>query len=95
VHASQAIGDAESARELLAVVTEKKSHRDALQEGLNRLVAARAQGADVAAPGRAAAHLALGTARGLTSEERRRWRKSSRPGSMGCIENSRDGMFPR
>jgi hypothetical protein len=38
VGAFQAIGDAESARELAAVLTEEKSHRDALQEGLNRLV---------------------------------------------------------
>jgi len=38
VQAFQAIGDAESARELSAVLTEEKSHRDALQEGLNRLV---------------------------------------------------------
>ena len=29
----------ESARELAAVLTEEKSHHDALQEGLNRLVA--------------------------------------------------------
>jgi hypothetical protein len=35
----QSLGDAESARELAAVLTEEKSHRDALQEGLNRLVA--------------------------------------------------------
>jgi hypothetical protein len=34
----QGIGDAESARELAAVLTEDKAHRDALQEGLNRLV---------------------------------------------------------
>jgi hypothetical protein len=38
VQAFQAIGDVESARELTAVLTEEKSHRDALQEGLNRLV---------------------------------------------------------
>lgn len=34
----QAVGDAESARELAAVLTEEKAHRDALQEGLNRMV---------------------------------------------------------
>jgi len=34
----QVIGDAESARELAAVLTEEKAHRDALQEGLNRMV---------------------------------------------------------
>jgi hypothetical protein len=39
VHAFQAIGDAESARELAAVLAEEKAHHDALQEGLNRLVA--------------------------------------------------------
>ncbi len=33
-----AIGDAESARELAAVLTEEKSHHDAFQEGLNRLI---------------------------------------------------------
>jgi len=38
VHAFEALGDAESARELAAVLTEEKAHRDALQEGLNRLV---------------------------------------------------------
>jgi len=38
VQAFQTIGDAESARELAAVVTEEKAHRDALQEGLNRLI---------------------------------------------------------
>jgi hypothetical protein len=38
VQAFQAVGDAESARELAAVLTEEKAHRDALQEGLNRLV---------------------------------------------------------
>jgi hypothetical protein len=40
VHAFETLGDAESARELSAVLTEEKSHRDALQEGLNRMVAA-------------------------------------------------------
>ncbi len=39
VHTFQSIGDAESARELAAVLTEQKAHHDALQEGLNRLVA--------------------------------------------------------
>jgi hypothetical protein len=39
VHAFEALGDAESARELAAVLTEEKAHRDVLQEGLNRLVA--------------------------------------------------------
>jgi len=39
VHAFQSIGDAESARELAAVLTEEKAHHDALQEGFNRLVA--------------------------------------------------------
>ena len=44
VHTFQAIGDAESARELAAVLTEEKAHHDALQEGLNRLVARGALG---------------------------------------------------
>jgi hypothetical protein len=39
VHTFQTIGDAESARELASVLTEQKAHHDALQEGLNRLVA--------------------------------------------------------
>jgi len=39
VQTFQAIGDPESARELAAVLTEEKAHRDALQEGLNRMVA--------------------------------------------------------
>ena len=46
VHAFQAIADAESARELAAVLTEEKSHHDALQEGLNRLVTRGAQGTE-------------------------------------------------
>jgi len=47
VYAFQAIGDAESARELAAVLTEEKAHHDALQEGFNRLVA-RGAGATTA-----------------------------------------------
>jgi hypothetical protein len=39
VHTFQTIGDTESARELASVLTEEKAHHDALQEGLNRLVA--------------------------------------------------------
>jgi hypothetical protein len=39
VHTFQTLGDSESARELAAVLTEEKAHHDALQEGLNRLVA--------------------------------------------------------
>jgi len=46
VQAFQAIGDAESARELAAVLTEEKAHRDALQEGLNRMVLHGAAGED-------------------------------------------------
>ena len=41
----QAIGDAESSRELSAILTEEKAHRDALQEGLNRMVTQGATGA--------------------------------------------------
>lgn len=40
----QAIGDAESSRELSAILTEEKSHRDALQAGLNRMVTQGATG---------------------------------------------------
>ena len=45
VHAFEAIGDSESARELLAVLTEEQAHRDALQQGLDRMVEQRARGA--------------------------------------------------
>ena len=38
-HAFEMIGDTESARELAAILQEESTHRDALQEGLNRLVA--------------------------------------------------------
>ncbi|WP_435008160.1 hypothetical protein P12x_005435 [Tundrisphaera lichenicola] len=38
IQAFQAIGDAESARELAAVLIEEKSHQEALQEGLNRIL---------------------------------------------------------
>jgi hypothetical protein len=41
----QAIGDAESSRELSAILIEEKAHRDALQEGLNRMVIQGATGA--------------------------------------------------
>jgi hypothetical protein len=44
VQTFQAIGDAESARELTVVLTEEKAHRDALQEGLNRLLTQGAMG---------------------------------------------------
>jgi len=47
IAAFEAIGDAESARELAAVLTEEKAHRDALQEGLNRMVT---QGASAESP---------------------------------------------
>ena len=50
VHAFVAIGDAESARELAALLTEKEAHCRALQEGLNRLVERRVQVADAVAP---------------------------------------------
>lgn len=38
VQTFQSLGDADSARELAVVLDEEKSHRDALQEGLNRMV---------------------------------------------------------
>jgi len=44
VHAFEEIGDTESARELAAILTEEKSHRDALQNVLNRMVAHGARG---------------------------------------------------
>lgn len=44
VHAFESIGDTESARELAAILTEEKAHRDALQEVLDRMVAAGARG---------------------------------------------------
>ena len=44
VHVFGAVGDNESARELLAVLTEEQAHRDALQQGLNRLVEQHARG---------------------------------------------------
>jgi len=44
VQAFETIGDAESARELAAVLTEEKAHRDALQTGLNRMVTRGATG---------------------------------------------------
>jgi hypothetical protein len=42
VHTFQTLGDTESARELASVLTEEKSHHEALQEGLNRLIAREA-----------------------------------------------------
>jgi hypothetical protein len=42
VHTFQSLGDTESARELAAVLTEEKAHHEALQEGLNRLMAREA-----------------------------------------------------
>jgi hypothetical protein len=44
VQAFLTIGDAESARELTAVLAEEKAHRDALQESLNRMVTRGATG---------------------------------------------------
>jgi hypothetical protein len=46
VHAFGVIGDAESVRELSALLTEEQAHRDALQQGLNRMVEQRARGGD-------------------------------------------------
>lgn len=43
VHTFEAVGDTESARELAAILTEEKAHRDALQEALTRLVEAGAR----------------------------------------------------
>jgi ferritin-like metal-binding protein YciE len=44
IHAFEAIGDTESARELAAILTEEKSHQAALQDGLNRSVERGARG---------------------------------------------------
>lgn len=52
VHAFEEIGDGESARELAAVLTEEKSHHDALQEVLKRLVARGARGGEEAVSGK-------------------------------------------
>ncbi|WP_406697295.1 hypothetical protein V5E97_00490 [Singulisphaera sp. Ch08] len=49
IQAFQSLGDAESARELTVVLTEDNAHRDALQEGLNRLVLQGATAEDTAA----------------------------------------------
>jgi hypothetical protein len=43
-HALDAIGDPDSARELMAVLTEEELHRDALRQALNRLVEQQARG---------------------------------------------------
>jgi hypothetical protein len=43
VHTFEEIGDTASARELVAVLAEKKSHCEVLQGGLNRLVSGRAR----------------------------------------------------
>jgi bacterioferritin (cytochrome b1) len=43
-HALETIGDAASARELLIVVEEEQAHTDALQHGLNRMIALHASG---------------------------------------------------
>jgi len=50
--AFESIGDAESARELSAVLTEQKSHCVALQDGLNRLVLRGATGQGQEAAGK-------------------------------------------
>lgn len=49
VHAFEAIGDPESGRELAAILTEDKTHLDALQEALNRLVEAGARSGEAKA----------------------------------------------
>jgi hypothetical protein len=45
VHVFGVIGDSQSARELAAVLAEEQAHRDALQQGLNRLIEQQARGA--------------------------------------------------
>lgn len=49
VQTFQSLGDAESARELSVVLTEDQAHREALQEGLNRLLLQGATGEEIAA----------------------------------------------
>jgi hypothetical protein len=46
VHLLGVIGDSQSARELAAVMSEEQAHRDALQQGLNRVVEQHACVAD-------------------------------------------------
>jgi hypothetical protein len=46
VHTFEEIGDTASAQELVAVLVEKKTHCEALQGGLNRLVSERVKVAD-------------------------------------------------
>ncbi len=49
IHAFELIGDTDSSKALATVLEEETSHRDALQEGLNRLVAVGATGEPVSA----------------------------------------------
>jgi hypothetical protein len=44
VHAFEAIGETESARDLSAVLAEEETHRDALRQGFNRMVERLARG---------------------------------------------------
>jgi len=44
IHAFESLGDAESARELSSIVDEDRAHRDALLEGLKRMVEQTARG---------------------------------------------------
>jgi hypothetical protein len=44
VHAFEAIGDTASARELSVALTDEEAHRDALQQGFNRMVEQLARG---------------------------------------------------
>ncbi len=46
VHAFGALGDTASAEDLSAVLAEEQAHRDALQQGLNRVVEQHARGVD-------------------------------------------------
>jgi hypothetical protein len=50
MHTSEAIGDTASTRELVAVLTEKKVHGEALPGGLNRLLVERIKVADTVIP---------------------------------------------
>ncbi len=49
IHTFQSLGDVESARELSGILTEENNHRDALQEGLNRMVESGAHSGEASA----------------------------------------------
>ena len=94
VLAFEAIGDAESARELSAVLTEQKSHCVALQDGLNRMVLRGAIGrgssprSEQGIAGRAASRLESDDGPSLFSMR-------DGPSSVRRIRRSGTGMQPQ